>query len=161
MVIYYLWWKESMTLSWIKNLFLTWVFLLLYFSCIVSHNSQVLLYLNVHNPLIEHLDISWKYEIIWYVNHQGNNTQGCEIVINLVDFFSTLETPIKNAVSFWIFWSCYQRSTIIWWYRIRSSYINVWIIRMNFIFIHNNFLCLSKPSWCGIVIQIFKICQFS
>ena len=60
-------WKVSITSSWRTKLLFTWNFPIFNLSCVISHNSQVLLYLNGLNPWIEHLDIflnMWNFILV-------------------------------------------------------------------------------------------------
>ena len=71
-------WKVSITSSWITKLFFIENFPLLYLSCVISHNSQIFLYLNGINPWIEHLDIFWNMWnlILWYEREGGSRCFG-------------------------------------------------------------------------------------
>ena len=55
-------WNKSITSSWRTKHFFVVILPLFYLSCMLSHNSHVLLYLNGLNPCIKHLDVFW---IIW------------------------------------------------------------------------------------------------
>ena len=55
-------WNKSITSSWRTKHFFVVILPLFYLSCMLSHNSHVLLYLNGLNPCIKHLDVFW---IMW------------------------------------------------------------------------------------------------
>ena len=96
-----------------KKHFFVIIFPLFYLSCVVSHNSHVLLYLNSLNPRIKHLDMFWNIWNLIFGGKQKIHNQVVLMVLNKVHSSQDNKNNISNTVTFW---NILSRNFIGKWY---------------------------------------------